>query len=85
MANPQYPNDSTAPIASAVAITKNDSTTFAATRGIYVGVSGDVIVLHAGDSATTTYKSLAAGVFHPISIVKVMSTGTTATDIVGCY
>lgn len=68
----------------AVAITKSDSTVFAATRGLYVGVTGDLVVLFAGDTATVTLKNVAAGVTHPWSVTKVMA-ATTATDIVGIY
>ena len=68
----------------AVSITKSDSTVFAATRGLYVGVTGDLVVLFAGDTATVTLKNVAAGVTHPWSVTKVMA-ATTATDIVGIY
>ena len=53
-------------------------------RGIYVGVSGDLaVVSESGSEVTLT--ALAAGVLHPISITRVKSTGTTATDIVALY
>lgn len=54
------------------------------TRGIYVGVSGDVKVDMAG-SGTVTFVGMAAGVFHPMRVTRVYSTGTTATNIVGVY
>lgn len=62
------------------AVTPNDSTTFAATRALYVGVSGDVKVDLAG-GATLTFKAAPVGML-PIQAVRVYSTGTTATDIV---
>lgn len=37
------------------------------------------------ESGTVTFKSLAAGVWHPMRIAKVYKTGTTATDIVAAY
>lgn len=54
------------------------------TRGIYVGVSGDVTVISVSGS-TITLVGLAAGVFHPIAVTRVKSTGTNATDIVALY
>lgn len=68
----------------AVAITKNDTTTFAATRGLYVGTGGDVAVEMAG-GGTITFKNVAAGSLMPISVTKVLATGTVATDFVGLY
>lgn len=54
------------------------------TKYLYVGVSGDVsAVTVSGD--VVTFKALAAGVFHPISVRRIKSTGTTATDILAVY
>lgn len=52
------------------------------TRGIYVGVSGDLKVVTAGGT-TLTFVGLAAGMTHPLRVSKVFATGTTATDIIG--
>ncbi len=86
MANPQFPNDSIAPVAHGAAVTPNDSSDLSggATRGVYVGVSGDVKVTFASGS-TATYVGLASGLIHPVSVTRVWSTGTTATNIVACY
>lgn len=72
------------PSAAAVAITPNDTTRITPTRGLYVGVSGDVKVIML-DGTTVTFTDLAAGVIHPITCVLVYSTGTTATNIVALY
>lgn len=66
-------------------ITPNDSADLTVTtRGLYVGVSGDVKVdLVSGD--TVTLVALAAGVIHPLRVRRVYSTGTAATDIIGVY
>lgn len=73
-----------------VAVTPNDSADltlpngFVGTTYLYVGVSGDVaVVTAAGDSVTL--KSVAAGYFHPVSVRKVLATGTTATDILAAF
>ena len=55
------------------------------TRGLYVGVTGDVVVIFAGDSAAVTLVGLAAGVWHPMQIQQINQTGTTATSIVVGY
>ena len=75
----------TAPAGNAFAITPHDSNDLSnVTRGLYVGATGDVVVVTAnGDEVTLT--ALAAGVFHPIRAKQVKSTNTTATNIVGVY
>lgn len=47
---------------------------------LYIGVSGDVNVMTAGNDAVT-YKNVAVG-FMPVHVNKVLSTGTTATNII---
>lgn len=54
------------------------------TRGIFVGVAGD-LKIDTSNGQTVTLKNLAAGVIHPISAKRVYLTGTAATDIVGFY
>ncbi len=53
-------------------------------KGLYVGTAGDVAVQMA-DKSQVTLKGLAAGVVHSIAVRRVLSTGTTATDIVAFY
>jgi hypothetical protein len=75
------------PARSAAAVTPSDSVNLTReTRGIYVGVSGDVKVIMADDgTTTTTFVGLAAGVVHPLRVKRVYATLTTATSIVGVY
>lgn len=76
----------TAPAQGLAAVTPNNAADLpvSPTRGLYVGVSGDVSVVTAqGD--TVLLKGLAAGILHPLAVVRVRSTGTTATDIVAAY
>ena len=68
----------------AVAVTKSDSTVLNATRALYIGGSGDVAVTMAG-GGNVTFSALAAGTILPIRVTKVLSTGTTATNIVALY
>lgn len=68
----------------AIAITPNDTTTIESTSGIYIGGSGDIAVTMK-DGSNVTFKSLAAGVIHPLCVTKVKATGTTATNILAVY
>jgi hypothetical protein len=73
------------PAGFAMAITPNDGEDLAhATRGIYVGASGDLKVTLAGRT-TVTFVDLAAGMIHPLRVVRVFDTDTDATGIVGVY
>ena len=54
------------------------------TRGLYVGIIGDVTVVMAA-GMTLTFVELAAGIIHPLKVKKVFATGTDAADIVGVY
>lgn len=74
----------------AIAVTPSDTAdlTFPiglnGTKYLYVGASGDVAAItSSGDSVT--FKALASGVFHPISIRRVLATNTTATGILAVY
>ncbi len=68
------------PAAGAFAVTPSDSTVLAGCRALYIGVSGDVAVVAKGSTTAVTFKSVPIGVL-PVQCVKVMSTNTTATNI----
>jgi threonine/homoserine efflux transporter RhtA len=74
------------PATKGFAVTPSDTVNLAAgiCRAIYVGVGGNVVVVH-GDDTTVTYTSLAAGVVHPIMAKRINNTNTTATSIVALY
>ena len=63
------------------AVTKSD-TTMVNFVGLYVGGTGDVDVT-AGDGVAVTFPSVPAGMIIPMRIIQVLSTGTTATNMVG--
>jgi len=68
-----------------VAITPHNSTNIASpVRGIYVGVGGDVVVVGL-DGAAVTFKNVPTGAVLPVQAIRVNSTSTTATDMVGLY
>lgn len=66
-----------------VAIVPSNSTVIPATRGVYVGSSGH---LHCTmeDGSECTFVSIAAGVIHPISVIKVF-TDSTAGSLLALY
>lgn len=71
------------PLRGAFSITPNDTTELTnVTRALYVGGSGDIVVVFE-DGSEVTLKNLQAGVWHPMRVRQVKATGTTATDIVG--
>jgi hypothetical protein len=63
-----------------VPCTPSDTTVFAPTRGLYVGVAGDVTVDYAKVGTNVLIKAAPVG-YHPISITRVYATGTAATNI----
>lgn len=66
-------------------VTPDDSTVIQATRGLYVGVSGDVKVRGSVDQNVVTFVALAAGIEHPLRVDQVWLTGTSALNIVALY
>lgn len=74
-------SDMTDPARGAFAVTPDDVTTFSGVRALYIGVSGNVSVLAPGSNVPVIFKSVAVGVL-PVQCRQVLSTGTTATDIV---
>jgi hypothetical protein len=76
---------SPAPARGVVAVTKSDATTYSpALRGLYVGGAGHVAVI-AVDGTTAAFTDVPAGSILPVSVIQVLSTGTTATSITGMY
>lgn len=77
-------NNYDAGISSAVAVA-GDTTFARITRGLYVGVSGSVVVTFAGDNAPVTLTGLAAGVWHPMQLQSFTAAGSSATGIVAGF
>ena len=51
---------------------------------LYVGGTGDIRVLTAGGN-DVKFASIATGTFMPVQVLRVYSTGTTATNIVALW
>lgn len=66
-----------------VAVTPSDSTVIPTTRGLYIGVTGNVAVRMANGDLITI-PNVAVGQL-PRQVDKVLSTGTTATSIQAIY
>lgn len=75
--NPMTPLPGT----TAIAVTPSDSAAFPPSR-IWCGGAGTVTVRCADGLNTTLFTSIAAGSEVPVLAIGVMSTGTTATNIV---
>lgn len=68
----------------AAAVTPSDSTDLGITRFLWVGGTGDVVVVMAGDAAAVTLASVPSGSLLPIRVTKVKA-ATSATNIVALY
>ena len=74
------------PAVHGIAITTSDTTTYSPPlRMIWVGGTGAVAVLLNGDQSAVTLTAVPAGSMLNVSAVKVMSTNTTATNMVGLW
>jgi hypothetical protein len=67
----------------AAAVTTNDTTVIPITRGLYIGVTGDVAV-RMESGVSVTFKAAPVGIL-PIQVDMVKLTGTTATNILALY
>lgn len=84
MANVAYVPQAPTMAFRAVAVTKSDSTVYSPPlSGVWVGGLGDVAVIPAGQDSAVTFKAVPAGTLLPVVCSKVMSTNTSATDLVG--
>lgn len=73
----------------AAAVTAHDTTDQSidtkygtAIDAIYVGVAGNINMQLSGDSSAVLFKNMIAGTMYPLSAKLILSTSTTATDIV---
>lgn len=66
-------------------VVKSDSTVFSQTSAIFVGGGGNIALRLIGSSTTAVYKNIPSGTFMPVEADQVLSTGTTATDIIRVF
>lgn len=73
----------TSPASKAYEITPDDDNDLPVhTRGIYVGLAGNLTVILQGDTTQVTFVGVPVGIM-PIRVKRVMATGTAAEDLVG--
>ncbi len=65
-----------------VVVPHNTTNLSSVSRAIYVGVGGDVNVVMFGSDAQILFKGVPTGALLPIRVKRVLSTSTTATDMV---
>jgi hypothetical protein len=65
-------------------VTSNTVTYESPTRGVYVGVGGNVKV-DMVSGGTVTFVGVVAGTLLPIQVERIYATGTTATSMVALY
>lgn len=70
----------------AVAVVPSDAVDLAVpSRALYVGGAGDVTAIMTRGGNTVVFKAVPVGTTLPVSVSRVMVTGTTATNIVALY
>lgn len=88
-ATAKQPIQSDLPARGAVAVTPDNSTDLGfETRGLYVGVGGNIVVVMADetdDATTVTFTGVPTGSVLPIAVRRVKATSTTATNIVALW
>ena len=81
-----YDKDYTSAAGSAEAVTPDDGTDLPrGCRALYVGGTGTLALVLDKDAATVSFVGVVAGSVLPIRTKRVLSTGTTATNIVALY
>lgn len=76
--------DATVSAYNAIAVTPNDATNLAVTRGLYVGTGGNVKVTMAYKSVVT-FTNVPDGSILPVQVTRVWADLTTASDIIALY
>ncbi|MZH02499.1 MAG: hypothetical protein F3745_03625 [Nitrospinae bacterium] len=54
-------------------------------RSLFIGGEGDLSAILVGDSSSIIFKNIPQGTILPVSVKRVLSSLTTATEIVGLY
>lgn len=75
--------DATVSAHGAVAVTASDATVFPVCRALYVGTTGNLNV-RMPDGMTIVFANVPVGIF-PIQVDQVLSTSTTASNIIALY
>lgn len=84
MAIPKSNADATCPTFDFAAITPSDTAVIRQTRGIYVGVGGNIKVQSLTGNLVT-FANVPGGTILPVQVEMVYSTETTATNLTALY
>lgn len=84
MSHPQNNADATCPAYDFQAITPSDTAVIRQTRGIYVGIGGDIKV-QGLSGRSVTFVNVPGGTILPVQAEMVYSTGTVATDLIALF
>lgn len=81
-----FVNAASSPAQSASAVTTHNTNPLSggATRGLYVGVAGDIACRLVGDTADVLVKAAPVGVL-PFRVTHIRTTNTTATNMLALY
>ena len=63
------------------AVTPHDTNDIEVTRSILLETAGAVAVIGEGDTTSTIFPNLAGGVWHPLRVTRILSTGTDAATV----
>ena len=75
--------DNAAPGVYSFAVTPSDTVNFASIpRAFYVGVTGDVVLVNT-DGTTAAWTAVPAGMIIPCGAIRINSTSTSASGIIG--
>jgi hypothetical protein len=86
MGNAAYrtPN-ATVPAWSAAAVVPSDSVEINCTRGLFVGVGGNITVDMAVQGSNITFVNVPSGTLLPLQVTRVYLAGTSASSILALY
>lgn len=86
MPNPILLGQSSIPAQGGMAVTPSDVADLAVKpcRALWVGTGGSIAVIFS-DTSAATLANVGSGVLLPISVTRVMATGTTASSVVALY
>jgi hypothetical protein len=85
-ANAANSNTVNSPITAMDAVTPSDTLDLAVPcRAVWAGVAGNISIIAADDSVAVLLKGVPAGQWVPVQAKRILSTNTTATDIVAGY
>tara|TARA_R110000823_G_scaffold53025_5_gene130980 strand:+ start:2937 stop:3206 length:270 start_codon:yes stop_codon:yes gene_type:complete len=80
------PETEWSPACNSASVTPSDESELAfLTRGLYVGVSGNVSVKLRDDSTAVVFVGVAEGTILPLQVKQVMATNTTSTNIIALW